>query len=155
MSLTATNSPVCRLVDFGLVRGGSEPTHHLIRDHSCPPLERPDDHEIPDLGTSGEINGTANVIGPFTCWLVMERCSSNLSVWRTLLYELVIKDGVISGSSFLWSCFRIYLRVIEATEALHQQRIIHFDIKCQNALIRTPRGLSTSDEPGVVLSDFG
>lgn len=145
--------PVSELIDFGLCRG------------------KPEYNKTNGSVTQLSSNDLNETVGPYTCWLVMTRYSSSLSDWRETLFKDAVNGDSNKGPNYLWLCFNVYLHVIEAVEKLHRRHIIHFDIKCDNILIRSNSKeeaevsegqegriepiLEVTDELSVVLTDFG
>lgn len=65
------------------------------------------------------------------CWIVMERCHMSLRSWR-------VERGV--GTSMkpidLWLYLQVFMCVLQRLQQLHEMGVTHYDVKCDNLLLR-------------------
>lgn len=101
--------------------------------------------------------------------VVMDLYAMSLRQWRLSLYRgeaPTPTKGMGLGKTFelLDACLDIYHRVLVAVQDLHDNHCIHFDLKCDNVLIRGKRAgggvpvaalANMMDECDVCLADFG
>jgi len=89
----------------------------------------------------------------------MKKSKINLKEWRLKVSNIGLNDNIMS------LCLEIYDIIIQAIERLHNNKIIHYDIKCDNVLIDydTEESIDELIEsgkifkiiPNVHITDFG
>ena len=67
------------------------------------------------------------------CWSVMERCSSSLAQWRQDSLSSLLKLDSCASALLLLD---IYACVVERVSTLHAAGVVHYDLKCDNVLLR-------------------
>jgi len=88
-------------------------------------------------------------------WIITERCKESLKMWckKRHLYQ---KKFTIQDRTRI--CILIWAKSCEIVASLHEEGIIHNDIKCDNILIRKKLNLSnisTCLRDAICVSDFG
>lgn len=90
--------------------------------------------------------------------IVMEHCPYSLKAWRDEHISSELKDADVV------LCLNIFSKVLEAVQTLHDQNIAHFDLKCDNILLRkiTDKDPELLEDEGhgrfpftICISDFG
>lgn len=119
-----------RLLDFGLVDAPSNAVPQKDADPSSSTLQADGQPGKSSAATSPPVPQTGACV-----WLVMEHGRESLKAWRARK----LKCGTpVSLSSIL----RIFLRVCSAVAECHRAGVTHYDIKCDNVLVKgasTPR----------------
>jgi len=82
-------------------------------------------------------------------WLVMEQCAGSLKQWRGNIKKRSINPTSLDVFYYL----HIFRGVTKAVCGLTESAIIHFDLKCDNILIR--EGSENENIPSVCIGDFG
>jgi serine/threonine protein kinase len=86
-------------------------------------------------------------------WIVMECGYMNVKSWR---HSLEANDSLSDNTLRL--VMSLYLDILVSVEAMHDLGVVHFDIKCENVMLRRPPSLSPKSSlqvSPVFLIDFG
>jgi len=88
-------------------------------------------------------------------WVVLEHAATSLKQWRRQC--ALFGSGPGGALSALPLCLCVFLQVLRATKAVHERGVAHYDLKCDNVLLRSEPADATAQLPEdtVCLADFG
>ena len=137
---TSTN----RIIDFGLVRSGDSSTGSAHGHSILPSLAGTG---VLSGGTAGNFDATTgdspltsgasspNTDADACLWIVLEHGRESLRAWRR---RRIAAETPVALASVL----RVFLRVCAAVDECHRCGVTHYDLKCDNILVKeasTPR----------------
>lgn len=79
-------------------------------------------------------------------FIIMERCKMSLADWR-------LARPVQPSASDCMLYLKLFDKILQAVKGISDAGVIHFDLKCDNILVR--RNGASSDNPEICICDFG